>query len=251
MLGIARWGGAVLLGTIGMAAGGEETVTALGMEISPSSPVVAGTSESCLSCHLDLRGRGHPLGDRMPEGSGLPGEAALGLGCLTCHDSGTVRDDHRKSRASHLREIPRVLCRRCHRDPEPGSRLGHTMDLGRAHASGGRERGDRKAFLGGVDRISLGCLGCHDGSVASEAKVDLPGEPRIPGRAGSGLQHPIGARSMVRGAETTPPSPRPTRSDAREGILGCLSCHDPWSPWESQLSRNPEDGGLCRSCHVK
>jgi len=113
------------------------------------------------------------------------------------------------------------------------------MALARAHL----EVAPASGRSGGLDAETRQCVGCHDGTVAGEA--------RIRSRAGTWAEpHPVGI-AYGRGADLRPASMLPAAIRLADGHVGCGSCHSPYSGAEAMLSVDPRHGELCLSCHAK
>ncbi|MDO8446935.1 MAG: cytochrome c3 family protein [Deltaproteobacteria bacterium] len=106
-------------------------------------------------------------------------------------------------------------------------------------------------YTGGVssiDRVSIQCLGCHEGSTASHVSVTTKKGSPIVG------SHPIGRDYMkAYKKDNTLRSPRSLSLEIKffEGRVGCTSCHNPFSLAKHQLSITNEESKLCFECHLK
>ena len=103
---------------------------------------------------------------------------------------------------------------------------------------------------GPIDVESRGCLGCHDGSVATGGETMGGGDWDHGGDIG--LTHPIGINYAERAlknqglasvAELNPAIRLPG------GMVGCGSCHDSFSTSKHQLVMENVGSALCLQCH--
>jgi len=108
----------------------------------------------------------------------------------------------------------------------------------------------------GVDALSLDCLGCHDGSGASDITINLKNDPYKRLRAGQSKpakDHPIGmdyGSYVARGDDYKPIFGR-SNMVLVNGKVGCLTCHDPLNSEKGHLVMSDRNSGLCLSCHGK
>ncbi|MCM2277341.1 MAG: cytochrome C [Oligoflexia bacterium] len=120
------------------------------------------------------------------------------------------------------------------------------------------------AIVGQPDGSSKLCLGCHDGTIATDAFSGRPGSQWSGGSLGTDLRdhHPI---SFVYDSSLAASDPRLRDPDtsltelggtvARDllsaGKVQCSSCHEVHNRFgNSELFRIPDDNGrLCQSCH--
>lgn len=107
----------------------------------------------------------------------------------------------------------------------------------------------------GVDPLSGECLGCHDGSGASNKTINLKNDPyRHSGREFGSFgasDHPIGMdydRYLARGINYKP-QPGKRRMILVNGKVGCLTCHNPLNKEKGHLVMNNDRSALCLACH--
>ena len=203
----------------------------------------------CLECHSVPQDNSHPVGlvpsMEVPEGFLLDWRGKMT--CATCHDP------HGKARNQYLRTTlrGRDFCILCHgtmlpmQDPHVGS-------VGLAHAKRGVYYDDG-ALAQILDPISLECLGCHDGVIASDASYSIVGSDAVTYQR-IGLSHPIGMdynrvanenRGLRMVDELSP------YIALYNGKVGCASCHNPYSSEQRMLTLNNSGSALCLECHVK
>lgn len=110
----------------------------------------------------------------------------------------------------------------------------------------------------GVDPLSQDCLGCHDGSAASDIPIDLRNNPY--GRSMIGLsrgtdsEHPIGMEYALyagNGNDYKPLFGGESKMILVNGRVGCLTCHDPLNEEKGHLAVSDRNSGLCLTCHNK
>ncbi len=110
--------------------------------------------------------------------------------------------------------------------------------------------------VSGIDSFSKDCLGCHDGTRASDVSVDYrsrPGGLRT-GRHVSGRDHPIGmdyASYAAFGSGYKPAATLSTKMVLINGRVGCLTCHNPLNPEKRHLVMSDYRSALCLTCHDK
>lgn len=210
---------------------------------------VRSISYLCLDCHNVPRDNSHPIGVlptmEMPQGFLL--DWAGKMTCATCHDP------HSSAGNQYLRTEARGrdFCTLCHQnflllqDPHIGS-------VGIAHSKSGVYESD-SPLAQVLDPISLECLGCHDGVIASDAAYKIVGGDAVTYER-EGLSHPIGMdyRASVandrqlRNVESLSPY-----IALYEGKVGCASCHNPYSSEHRMLTMNNYGSALCLECHIK
>jgi predicted CXXCH cytochrome family protein len=213
----------------------------------------------CGGCHQTQEPFTHPVGvaPSMPVPAGLPLVNGR-IECTTCHDN-RASADHARARRSHaplLRRDAADLCGACHDPAGAGRRDVHATMLGRAHLRWPGDESDRgpSPWPGGPDPQSLGCLGCHDGAVASDASDarGLWGSAAAgPGPGGAiGASHPVGIEYRRHPGQALKPA---TVLDRRirlfDNRVGCGSCHSPFADGEALLVMSNLRSRLCLSCH--
>lgn len=109
----------------------------------------------------------------------------------------------------------------------------------------------------GVDPLSLDCLGCHDGSRASDIPINLRNDPHrrslIGLSSGAKSEHPIGMEYALYTARGNDYKPLLVNNKMVlvKGRVGCLTCHDPLNEEQGHLVMSDRDSGLCLTCHNK
>jgi predicted CXXCH cytochrome family protein len=102
------------------------------------------------------------------------------------------------------------------------------------------------------DKVSLECLGCHDGNggrIAEHGKFD-PTDVKALNMAKVAAKHPIGidyaalslTRESLRKVNELPPN-----MTLVDGRISCITCHDPLNPKAHNLAVS--EATLCFSCH--
>jgi predicted CXXCH cytochrome family protein len=217
--------------------------------------VVRDINGLCLDCHARADSTSHPVGMipsmKVPEDLHLDGRGRLT--CATCHDVHQQGADGRARYPALLRrpQAGRPFCAACHRTiGAPNARILHSMVSASAHGKAQLLRAGSQA--GPIDSESLGCLGCHDGSVAGggDAMAARGGVWEHGGDVG--LSHPIGidyARSALRNSALTPVGELNPAVRLVGGLVGCGSCHDAFSKAQYQLVLDNTGSALCLQCH--
>lgn len=102
------------------------------------------------------------------------------------------------------------------------------------------------------DKVSLECLGCHDGNggrLAEHGQFD-PTDVKSLNMAKVAAKHPIGVdyaalsltRDSLRKVSELPPT-----MTLVDGRISCITCHDPLNPKAHNLAVS--EATLCFSCH--
>ncbi|HLC17846.1 MAG TPA: cytochrome c3 family protein [Thermodesulfobacteriota bacterium] len=205
----------------------------------------------CVECHEEFRDMSHPV-DMVPAME-VPGVFPLDwkgtITCATCHPV------HKKGFGDFRLRVAAVgegFCVYCHFDMENDL---HKVGIGSAHTSSvvnvGYDVLDLNVTL---DDLSLKCLACHDAVFGVESLV----ENKTLGFhvAGTiGLSHPVGV-SYIEAKRKYKAAYRdldelPGEIQLYGGIVGCGSCHNPYSSRHDQLAMSNEGSRLCLACHVK
>lgn len=106
----------------------------------------------------------------------------------------------------------------------------------------------------GVDPLSLDCLGCHDGSRASDVTINLRNDPfRRQQMQGTAKDHAIGMDYAA--YASNPRDFKPVFGNSKmvfvDGKVGCLTCHDPANQERGHLVMSDRRSALCLTCHNK
>ncbi|MBI5049258.1 MAG: cytochrome c3 family protein [Deltaproteobacteria bacterium] len=212
-------------------------------------------SSLCLTCHKDAVRISHPVG--MKPTMEIPGDFLLDkkgkIACNTCHT--THNDGYGKYRL-RVATIGEPFCRKCHLMLEDGSAL-HMGAIGSAHMGSSISAVYLPGSVGGyLDDLSIKCLMCHDASLGKDAlvaKVKAGGE--YDHGTNVGLSHPIGVSYI----ETSTKYPGAYKKVGQlkpeirlfNGLVGCGSCHNPYSKGHFELVMSNEYSALCFACHNK
>lgn len=210
-------------------------------------------SALCISCHSEAVRLSHPV-DIKPSMT-IPKDFTLdrkgNLTCNSCHT--THKTGYGKY---HMRTSTAgiAFCEICHQGIVDGMPITASVS---AHLGGSTGSRFTSWGQGGyLDELSIECLLCHDGSVATDALVEKPlfaGEYDHTNNIG--LSHPIGVShreatekyfGAYRKIEKLPQEIR-----LFDGKVGCVSCHNPYSKLPFNLSMSNEGSALCLACHVK
>ena len=228
--------------SLGSLAGGRSDPSGLGS-----------ASEHCVSCHRMESVLSHPvnISASMDVPADLPLESGR-LGCLTCHDDRALTDHARRSEgsASMLRgaDSAQQLCGRCHTPGGPNAKEMHAATLNRAHLGVPAASSISSASWQTLDDESRYCLGCHDGSMASDV--------------GLGRDGPAGSHANSHPVAIAYKDPRSLASDTLlsagsldqrirlfDGRVGCGSCHSLYSREPALLAAPNHRSQLCLCCH--
>lgn len=205
----------------------------------------------CLECHNIGSNSSHPIGMtpsmQVPDGFSLDWSGRMT--CATCHDP---HDD--SGNLSYLRTSARGrdFCDLCHGGTLPISGGLHIGAGGVAHSKTGVVETE-SSLSQVVDNVTLECLGCHDGVIASDASYVLGGGQAITYQR-VGLSHPIGmdySKSAMLDRELKPVEQLPPQIVLYDGKVGCASCHNPYSTQRRMLVVDNYGSALCLSCHIR
>lgn len=125
------------------------------------------------------------------------------------------------------------------------------MALLKAHLDpGDRGIGHPRSVAGSLDAETRACVGCHDGTIASDGSASR-GQASL--RSETGADHPVGIEYRA-GLNKGELRLRPrTRLNQRvrlfDGTVGCGSCHSVYSRQANLLVENNQGSALCMSCH--
>lgn len=203
----------------------------------------------CNHCHEITNINSHPSQTHptmlMP--SGFPLDWQGRMTCATCHDP---HFDDWGSNPHLLRgEVTgRSFCALCHNELEqPGSqhRIAEIVHAKNALSP------TQEELSGTLDRISLECVICHDGSVGKVIDYRTVGEETLT-YAGRYMSHPIGMN--YREATQQKQKLRPVESLSTlitlvDGKVGCSSCHNQYSHELTMLVTSNRGSSLCLQCH--
>lgn len=205
----------------------------------------------CIECHEVAVKNSHPTGMvpsmKIPEYYFLDWQGKLN--CATCHDPHA--DDSKMMLRSEARG--RQFCETCH----AGGVLlgGHVAASGMAHTKNWTPP-TQESFGQILDRVSLECLVCHEGSVGPSADVQIRSgsESQSLSYAGPGFSHPIGidyGKAAARDRQLRPLDDLSPLISLYEGKVGCASCHNQFSHEGDMLVFSNRGSALCLECHIK
>lgn len=212
----------------------------------PAEPSAA----RCVECHRFDAGLTHPVQvvPSMATPKTFPLEAGR-VTCVTCHDAGPRHATDHTRVGIRGGETP-SMCVQCHQGASPKTKAIHTVAVQRAHfVPESRVRTLSTALS--LDTESKDCMGCHDGTAASEAgshsvrsnDLDTPSD------------HPIGVpmRTTERTRRGDFKLANAGSLDRRvrlfNGNLGCGSCHSVYSKQPAELVMSNQKSKLCLTCH--
>jgi len=205
----------------------------------------------CIQCHELAVKNSHPT--KMIPSMDVPGYFFLDwqgrINCATCHDP------HDKNRDTMLRTEARgrIFCELCHKNGVLKGR--HVAASGMAHSKNWTPP-TAESFGQILDRVSLECLVCHEGSVGPAADMQIGS--RAAGQAlsysGPGFTHPIGidyAQAAARDKQLRRLDDLSPLVSLYEGKVGCASCHNQFSHEGDMLVFSNRGSALCLECHIK
>lgn len=208
------------------------------------------TSRSCVSCHRFEPVLTHPTNVlasmRVPED--LPLKNGM-VTCLTCHDAGPNHATGHQKVGVRGDSTGAGLCMQCHSNAQSSTKAVHTIRGGRAHL-GSKSQFDAHASSI-ADGESVSCMGCHDGTSASDAgshSIKRSQDDMLP-------DHPIGIPMRETGRKHDSDFRLNRTIDKRirlySGNLGCGSCHSIYSTEPKELVMNNRGSKLCLGCHAQ
>ncbi len=210
--------------------------------------------EMCYTCHSDVKELSHPVGviPTMKVSKEFPLDWSGKITCVTCHPAHKFGSgpSHLRSRASG-----QGFCVMCHDNLDTAL---HETSVGSAHMGTTMASGIEVGELGAtLDTLSLKCLACHDATTAPDSLVDNAAirNTVFHDNTDIGLSHPIGmsyydTKRKYFGAYRDVKD-LPKEIKLYGGIVGCGSCHNPYSKLHSELVMSNEKSALCLACHVK
>lgn len=204
----------------------------------------------CIECHEVAVKNSHPT--KMVPSMKIPGYYFLDwqgrLNCATCHDP----HDTKSKMMLRSQARGRGFCETCHQ----GGILagGHVAASGMAHTKNWTPP-TSSSFGKILDRVSLECLVCHEGSVGPAAEVTVA-SPTGKGLSysGPGFSHPIGidyGEAAARDPQLRPLDDLSKLISLYEGKVGCASCHNQFSHEGDMLVFSNRGSALCLECHIK
>jgi len=208
----------------------------------------------CRRCHKKNNDPlSHPV-EMIPENIMPPADLPLSwegkMTCATCHDIHALPQPGVDGGSYYLRRAVtgRAFCDACHSVNPRAQEKGHANDLKMAHTK--YEEGSS----GSIDRVSMTCLSCHDGTMAAKGNVKAGifthgvaiSSPRYDDKG----SHPIGVKyreAMRRGGLLRPKELLNPKIRLISGKVGCASCHDIYSKLPNMVVL--EGDSLCKECH--
>ena len=203
----------------------------------------------CNHCHEIPELNSHPSQTipTMPMPAGFPLDWQGRMTCATCHDPHL---DEWGSNPQLLRgEVTgRSFCALCPPELQQSGSQHRIAEL--VHAKNALTP-TQVELSGTLDRVSLECIICHDGSVGKAIDYRNAGEETLT-FTGQSLSHPIGMNyheatqqnRRLRPVESL--SPLITLVD---GKVGCSSCHNQYSDELAMLVISNRGSALCMQCH--
>jgi len=207
----------------------------------------------CQECHNISVQNSHPFGmvPSMPVPEDFSLDWAGRMTCATCHDP---HMENTAGAGMYLRgsATGKDFCDLCHRGTLPLEGGTHVGSVGIAHSKSGVVD-DPNSFNQVLDAISLECLNCHDGVIASDASYKVLGGDAVTYQR-NGLSHPIGMdyrQAALQDRELRPIEMLSPAIAFYDGKVGCASCHSPYSAKRRMLVVDNVGSALCLECHIK
>lgn len=183
----------------------------------------------------------------MHRGPELPLENGK-IACITCHDA--APDHPQRPGRVGVRVDGGGLCLQCHQHDSTGTKAAHALSLRRAHLKSEKTPTGAAATFG-ADVESRECMSCHDGTTGRDAGSHR----QVMGNNEFGAEHPIGVRMRFGEQKRDHDFGMATRLDRRvrlfDGMVGCGTCHSPYSRQPGQLVMSNRGSALCLSCHTQ
>ncbi len=205
----------------------------------------------CIECHEVAVKNSHPT--KMVPSMKVPGYYFLDwqgrLNCATCHNPHEIKN------ATMLRSEARGrgFCETCHKGGVLQGR--HVAASSMAHTKNWTPP-TQNSFGQILDRVSLECLVCHEGSVGPSAEVNIGSrsDTQDLSYSGPGFSHPIGidyGRAAARDHQLRRLDDLSPLISLYEGKVGCASCHNQFSHEGDMLVFSNRGSALCLECHIK
>lgn len=211
-------------------------------------------SRMCSGCHSSEQELSHPVDMKpsMKVPQSMPLDWKGDVTCLTCHTA------HKRGYGGfHLRVAASGVgfCVICHGDIDEQL---HKVSVGSAHIGEASTKKNIGWELGEeLDELSIRCLACHDAVTARDSLVENLAVRRelFHNSNTIGVSHPIGVsyfetRRKYKGAYR-PVEKLPKQIKLFDGMVGCGSCHNPYSKRHNELVMSNEGSALCLACHIK
>ena len=201
----------------------------------------------CAKCHMINQQKSHPINVRPSKDIPLMEHLNKNglVTCTTCHD---VHKEDKTSKASELAGLlrghttGRAFCGICHNSGTLETKWRHQTAIQYAHPYGKLIQDPGGAQL---DKYSVECLSCHDGTVSKFPRVEVK---KGVWQHGMGESHPIGIE-YPRSNTLTDRESLPKEVRLFNGRVGCLSCHEIYSKERDMLIMNNRGSRLCLTCH--
>lgn len=205
----------------------------------------------CNYCHGKDRALSHIVGIKpsmeMPQDFHLDKDGVLT--CGTCHDIHMSRIDAATSNRTYLlrRNVSgRQFCNVCHNDPDEIVDTKRTST--HANLMDSAHFGYYTSEYYSIDKVSLLCIGCHEGGTGAGVPVITKKSHPI----GEGHRIGMNYTKVQRKKAGLLRSPRALSSEIMMfgGRVGCTSCHNPFKLGKHQLNISNEESKLCLECHL-
>lgn len=207
----------------------------------------------CRECHNVAAANSHPIGIvpsmQVPDGFSL--DWAGKMTCVTCHDP-HAEDDSGDGNFLRTSARGKDFCDLCHAGNFPLDGSKHVGVVSIAHRKSGIVD-DNSRYADVLDSVSVECLECHDGVIASDASYKVQGGDALAYQR-AGLSHPIGMdynEAALEDRELRPVNLLSPYITLYDGKVGCASCHNPYSRQRRMLVISNNGSALCLECHIK
>ncbi len=221
----------------------------------------------CNACHMPDTEFSHPVGVR-PSRS-IPAGFPLLQGqmtCITCHtehpSTAALSSFDALAGQFQLRGefTGSQFCASCHDSNSTTSSDAHAMQVGRAHlgwalSPPGMNDRTKSWAQSGPESTSIGCMSCHDGSIATEVghRPIAAGGFAVSMPEWGSNEHPVDIAYRLTHRDTDGPLTPVGSLDQRirlfQGDMTCASCHSIYSRQPNHLTVSNVRSGLCLSCH--
>lgn len=207
---------------------------------------------TCNYCHEIPGGNSHPseIVPSMKMPAGFPLDWQGRMTCATCHDPHLENWGVNRALLRGGGVTGRLFCALCHDVLQQSGSQHRITELVHAKNALTPSKEEINSIL---DRVSLECISCHNGTVGKAMSVRLPGEEKLT-YSGRNMDHPIGMNYREVTLYNDKFHPVESLSPLImlvDGKVGCSSCHNPYSHELTMLSMNNRGSALCLQCHNK
>lgn len=203
----------------------------------------------CNRCHIINERMSHPIKVRPNRETPLVMHLDRNgtITCTTCHD---VHKEDKTPNGAELTGLlwghvrGRAFCSLCHSEETSGVNWRHQTAISYAHPYGKLTETAGGSLL---DKFSVECLSCHDGTISKGPQVEVK---QGVWQHGIGMSHPVGVDYPF-SEDFAYPESLPKEVRLFGGKIGCLSCHEIYAKERDMLVMNNRGSRLCLTCHKK